>query len=201
MAAAVNHSSEDQNNNPPPNSKPDQQDATDGDGLQVYKMDSNPRGRAIIINNKKIDGKATRNGAEEDGKILKQLFYYLGFTTELHEDKKVAEMEQILKDVAKSDHSGHNCLLVAILSHGEDMEQVYGTDTTVSLIKLFKNFGGSNCESLISKPKIFFVQACRGDEFDEGVVATDGDSNEHDETDLGSLICTMCCVLLMINCI
>ena len=64
MAAAVNHSSEDQDNNPPPSSKPNQQDAADGDGLQFYKMDSNPRGRAIIINNKKIDGKATRNGAE-----------------------------------------------------------------------------------------------------------------------------------------
>ena len=189
MAQTLNESSNDskhQDNGPTSSPKVDQHDATDGDGLQIYKMDSNPRGLGIIINNKNVTGKQTRNGAEEDGKTLQKLFEYLGFTTTLYEDLTAADMEQTLKGVAESDHTKHSCLLVAILSHGEEEEKVYGTDKTVSLIDLLKLFGGSKCESLISKPKIFIVQACRGAEFDEGVVASDGDSSDQeDETDSG----------------
>ena len=48
----------------------DVDDDADGDDLHVYKMDSNPRGLAIIINNKNIFGKKRRDGAEQDAKAL-----------------------------------------------------------------------------------------------------------------------------------
>ena len=163
----------------------DEDDDADGDDLQVYKIDLNPRGLGIIINNKNIYGKNKRDGAEEDAKTLQGLFEYLGFTVQLYDDLPAAEMEHVLRQVAASDHKGYNCLLVAILTHGEKMEKVYGTDKTVSLTHIINLFDGSNCPSLISKPKIFFVQACRGDEKDPGVDAADGPSI--DEVDSGRL--------------
>jgi len=161
-------------------------DDADGDDLHVYKMDSNPRGLAIIINNKNIFGKKRRDGAEQDAKALQGLFEYLGFTVQLYNDLIAAQMEYVLKQVASSNHKAYNCLLVAILTHGEKMEKVYGIDKTVSLTHLINLFDGSNCTTLIGKPKIFFVQACRGDEKDTGVDAVDGPSI--DETDSGRFL-------------
>lgn len=94
MAPTLNESRYNSKDNGPPSSpKADQHDTTDGDGLQVYKMDTNPRGLGIIINNKNVTGKQTRNGAEEDGKRLQKLFEYLGFTARLYEDLTAAEMD------------------------------------------------------------------------------------------------------------
>lgn len=42
--------------------------------LQVYKMDSSPRGLALIINNELFDNIENRTGSEEDLKILADLF-------------------------------------------------------------------------------------------------------------------------------
>ena len=160
-------------------------DDCDGDSLQVYSMGSNPRGLAIIINNKNIRGKNYRKGAQQDAKILQGLFGYLGFTIRLYNDLTAGEMEHTLRQIAESDHRAFSCLLVAILTHGEQMEVVYGIDKAISLPHLINLFDGINCPSLISKPKIFFVQACRGDEMDTGVDAMDGPSV--DETDSGDL--------------
>ena len=152
VTAAIKNADENQDKRPPPIGKPDQKDTTDGGGLHVYKMDSNPRG--LEINNKNIKGKEIRDGAEVDGKTLKELFKHLGFEATLHEDLTADDMEKILKGVAKLDHSTHNCLLVAILSHGEDEEKVYGTDKTVSLINLLKLYSmllGGNSQQFSSR--------------------------------------------------
>ncbi|XP_065900593.1 caspase-14-like isoform X2 [Dysidea avara] len=178
---------------------PEKQDASDGDGLQVYKMDSAHRGLGIIINIKEVKDKTPRKGAEKDGETLKKLFDYLGFTVRLHDKGLTAEeMKKTLNDVAKELNGvkgKYDCLLVAILTHGEKMELLHGADgETVSVTDLIKLFDGGNCEALFSKPKVFFVQACRGTECDRGKDAPDGDQprdeyqkNETDETDSGGI--------------
>jgi len=157
--------------------RPDHQDATDGDDLQKYKMDSYPRGRAIIINNVEFEDKEDRDGAEHDQEILVNLFKYLGFEKpESHKNKKATEMYQLLTKVAKEDHGAYDCLLVAILTHGSKDEQVYGTDVALPLSQLVKLFGGNEChKTLIGKPKVFFVQACRGGVKDYGYSADQSD--------------------------
>ena len=51
------------------------------------------------------------------------------------------------------------------MSHGE-REGIYGIDGNVVTFKdILDKFMGRNCTALIDKPKIFFVQACRGGEY------------------------------------
>ena len=56
----------------------------------------------------------------------------------------------------------HSSVVVILMSHG-DLHGIYGTDEhIVRLTEIQDKFTGRNCPALVDKPKIFFVQACRG---------------------------------------
>lgn len=140
--------------------------------LGHYPMSTYPRGAAVIINNECFDKMPPRPGTEKDGKALQHLFTYLGFTTALYRNLKGEAMKQTLKSLAERDHSLADCVVVAILSHGEEGGMIHGKDDVLVNIKELTNlFSGQACPSLAGKPKLFFIQACRGKDFDVPVVA------------------------------
>uniref|UniRef100_A0A4W2FGE5 Caspase 2 n=1 Tax=Bos indicus x Bos taurus TaxID=30522 RepID=A0A4W2FGE5_BOBOX len=51
-------------------------------------------------------------------------------------------------------------------------------DQTAQLQEVFRLFDNANCPSLQNKPKMFFIQACRGDETDRGVDLQDGKNHD-----------------------
>jgi hypothetical protein len=70
--------------------------------------------------------------------------------------------------MAAKDYSECDCFICVILSHGEE-GVVYGTDKPVEITELTKYFKGDKCPSLVGKPKLFIIQACRGYQTDAGV--------------------------------
>lgn len=65
------------------------------------------------------------------------------------------------------DHMDHDCLVVAVLTHGgPGILYAYNIPYRTDII--WSYFTAKNCPSLSKKPKIFFIQACRGDELDDG---------------------------------
>ncbi|CAC5377704.1 CASP7 [Mytilus coruscus] len=137
----------------------------------IYPMNRKNRGFAVIINNKTFDsvvGLGARNGTDVDASALANRFAELGFDVELEDDVTTEEMLQIMKKYAYMDHSENDCFVCAILSHGEE-GIVYGKNGKIEIKKLLEPFKGNLCETLAGKPKVFFIQACRGTEFDEGV--------------------------------
>ena len=70
------------------------------------------------------------------------------------------------------DHSQHDCLLVAILSHGE-LGILYAHDTPYKADTIWSYFTSDKCPSLAGKPKIFLIQACQGDRLDAGTTLKD----------------------------
>ena len=72
--------------------------------------------------------------------------------------------------VSKKDHSNNDCLLVTVMTHGTNNGSIAAADKEYLLKELWENFLGDNCESLIGKPKLFFIDACRGDLTDPGVI-------------------------------
>ena len=78
------------------------------------------------------------------------------------------------------DHKDNDCLLIAILSHGE-LGFLHSKDTHYKLEAITSYFSADRCPSLAGKPKLFFIQACQGDNLDGGAVmrreATETDSN------------------------
>lgn len=70
------------------------------------------------------------------------------------------------------DHSNHDCLIVAVLSHGE-LGLLYAHDTPYKADTIWSYFTADKCPTLAGKPKLFFIQACQGDRLDGGTTLKD----------------------------
>ncbi|XP_055639227.1 caspase-like [Toxorhynchites rutilus septentrionalis] len=138
-----------------------------------YPMNHKNRGKAIIfthavfaVPNVKL---AVREGGEVDCKMLTESLERLGFDVDLYRDKRLKEILHITEKISSMDHTNSDCLLVAILTHGDEGEIIYAHDCPYQISSVWTQFTGDRCPSLISKPKIFIIQACRGNELDSGV--------------------------------
>lgn len=143
------------------------------DGPDIYKMSAHERGICLIINNIKFEKEEeTRHGAEKDGEALRQVFRQLGFKVHYATDLTGQEMITIFERYSQiPDHENADCFVAIILTHGWYDGKLLGVDNNlVSLEKdVIGRFNNENCVHLIQKPKLFFVQACRGDKHDLGV--------------------------------
>ncbi|XP_035525418.1 caspase-3-like [Morone saxatilis] len=147
-----------------------------------YKMDYPSLGTCLIINNKNFD-KSThmspRNGTDVDAATAMKTFTDLGYDIRFHNDLTVDQMKEQMLNISKEDHSQSASFVCVLLSHGDE-GVIYGTDGAEKFENLTKHFKGDRCKSLVGKPKLFFVQACRGSQLDDGV-ETDSVSEQTSE--------------------
>jgi caspase-like apoptosis-related cysteine protease len=59
--------------------------------------------------------------------------------------------------VTRTDHSKFDCVLVAVLSHG-DHQLLYAKDFSYKPDMLWQSFTANKCPTLAGKPKIFLIQ-------------------------------------------
>lgn len=142
------------------------------DGVRYYKMHSDPRGGLLIINNCSFDDAdmyPQRDGSDVDGARLADLFGKLGFVLfeRQHVDLTGAEISETVRRFCQwSLHDKGDCSVVAILTHGKDAGTLFGRDgNAVTVRDLLEMFHSSACPSLINKPKVFLIIACRGDQY------------------------------------
>uniref|UniRef100_A0A673X8L0 Caspase 7, apoptosis-related cysteine peptidase n=1 Tax=Salmo trutta TaxID=8032 RepID=A0A673X8L0_SALTR len=150
-----------------------------------YKMSHQRVGKCIIINNKNFDEKTgmnVRNGTDRDAGELFKCFKSLGFDVCIYNDQTCEKMERLLREASEEDHSDSSCFACILLSHGEE-GMIYGTDGAMPIKSMTSLFRGDMCKSLVGKPKLFFIQACRGSEFDDGIQTDSGPPNDTLETD------------------
>ncbi|XP_051753909.1 caspase-8-like [Ctenopharyngodon idella] len=125
-----------------------------------YKIEQIPRGVCVIINNVNFTTMSERRGSDEDQKYLAKVFRWLGFKVVEHRNKTAAEMKNLLEDLGKTVDG--DCFVCCVLSHGIQ-EGVCGSDDgVVSVDEIREPFNGITCKNLAGKPKLFFIQACRG---------------------------------------
>ncbi len=144
-----------------------------------YDMNSWPHGIALIINNIKFEdlGVKNRDGAELDEQNLDTLFTYLGYKVEVYRDCKAAEIRDTMKKMKNRDHSKYDSFVCCLMSHGSE-GMIQSTDgENVEINEIATHLNGKQCKSLVDKPKMFFIQACRGDSYDRGVRTSGDDSN------------------------
>ncbi|XP_051945011.1 caspase-3b isoform X2 [Xyrauchen texanus] len=128
-------------------------------------------GQCVIINNKnfhKSTGMSVRNGTDVDASNVMQVFSNLGFKINFANDQTVSQMRHLLTKVSEVDHSHSAMFVCVLLSHGED-GKIYGTDKSIDLKELTGLFRGDRCSTLVGKPKLFIIQACRGSDLDSGI--------------------------------
>ena len=129
-----------------------------------YDMKGFPHGLMIIINNETFRKKEHkwREGTNVDEKNLITTFRYLGYNVEVHRNRNCDQMCEIFEDMKKRDLSNFDSFVCCILTHGRRNE-VFGTDSeSVKIESLTQHLCASSCPQLAGKPKLFFIQACRG---------------------------------------
>ncbi|XP_038157377.1 caspase-3-like [Cyprinodon tularosa] len=135
-----------------------------------YRMDYPCMGTCLVINNKNFDrstGMSCRNGTDVDAGAVRKTFTNLGYKVKVLNDQSVDDMKKEIRKVAADDHSQNASFVCVLLSHGDE-GVVYGTDGFEKFEDLIRCLKGDNCKSLVGKPKLLFIQACRGSALDDG---------------------------------
>ncbi|XP_059962905.1 caspase-8 [Mesoplodon densirostris] len=168
---------------------PGEKDSESQTSNTVYRMKSKPRGYCLIFNNydfsiarkdvPKLHSIKDRNGTDLDAEALRKTFSALHFEIVHYKDYTAKKICEVLKSYQSMDHNNKDCFICCILSHG-DKGIIYGSDgQEAPIYELTSYFTGSKCPSLLGKPKIFFIQACQGDNYQRGIaIETDSEQKE-----------------------
>ncbi|XP_062321786.1 caspase-2 isoform X2 [Osmerus eperlanus] len=146
---------------------------------QSYPMVSSRRGLALVISNTVFEATApdleTRKGGEVDEEVLRKVFTELEYQVTVQRDLTAQDMRMCIEAFRRQqDHGNMDSSVLCLLSHGVE-GAVYGTDgELLPLDWVFEAFDNAHCPLLQNKPKMFFIQACRGEEMDCGVEQLDG---------------------------
>lgn len=135
-----------------------------------YNMRHKNRGIALIFNheNFEVPTLKSRAGTNVDCENLARVLKQLDFDVKVFKDCSLKQLKQHIEWVSQQDHRDNDCILVAILSHGE-LGYIYAKDVQYKLDNIWSYFTPQHCPSLAGKPKLFFIQACQGDRLDPGV--------------------------------
>jgi caspase-like apoptosis-related cysteine protease len=124
---------------------------------QTYKLTSETRGQAVIINQER-----NREGAKHDGRELKQLFHSLYFDVKKYTDLTAKEIQDKIIEISRADHSASDAFVLVCMSHGVN-GYILGVDNVGVDVDFIAETIGS-CPTLINKPKILMFQCCRVNE-------------------------------------
>uniref|UniRef100_A0A3Q0RJW5 Caspase-8 n=1 Tax=Amphilophus citrinellus TaxID=61819 RepID=A0A3Q0RJW5_AMPCI len=139
---------------------------------EYYPLTHNPRGLCVVFNNEIFTGSELkdRGGTQKDADALDTLFTRLGFEVVIHNNLTAAAMLDEIRSISTRNFQNDDALVVCVLSHGE-RGCVFGTDgNKVHLEDLTFPFTSGRAPTLAGKPKLFFIQACQGDQYQKGFV-------------------------------
>lgn len=128
------------------------------------------RGLALIFSHANFlkSDSQPRSATTFDNNRLTSLLESFYFEVKLCKDYKAEEISKELLEVSKMDHSNYDCLAIFVMSHGK-LGEILAQDDYYNISDLWSYFTQKNCPTLTGKPKLFFIQACRGSERDSGI--------------------------------
>ncbi|XP_069181848.1 caspase-1-like [Procambarus clarkii] len=137
-----------------------------------YDGNHSQRGHCLILNHRIFDsntGFSERHGTDRDRDQVQKLFENLGFKVTVHNNLTAGQVKAEIQDLAfGTDHSDCDMMAMVFMSHGEQ-DILWCRDGHIKVEFLFQSFQSDQCKSLAGKPKLFFIQACRGERLDNGV--------------------------------
>ena len=127
-------------------------------------MGSIPQGLCLLINIAHFKGHEDRPGSDIDAARIKAVFEnVLNFEVTMIADPTLQELHQVLIEFHKIDHSAYDAFFIVILSHGDSGNVIYTSDSrSIKINEMTDYFTSRMCPTLVNKPKVFIVQACRG---------------------------------------
>ncbi|XP_044170487.1 volume-regulated anion channel subunit LRRC8A-like [Acropora millepora] len=130
------------------------------DREKVYKMTSKPKGLALIFKVVSYYSGMGYSGSKVDVKRLKKLFKGIGYNVQVQLDSSSArDFETHLKDLL-ANHAIGDSVIVAVMAHGSNEGMICSNGDIISVNTIVSILG--NADIYLGKPKLIFIQACRG---------------------------------------
>ena len=141
-----------------------------------YNFSFPQRGHMVLIVNDRFRRQSPRDGAKGDLQKTLQIATEFGFRifnpnqcTNLTKRETIS----ILRQAQNLNHSDSDCFMFVVSTHGLEMPNpraqgkldhvlVCSDDQLIFTSNILEMFNDKNCPTLKNKPKIFFIQACRG---------------------------------------
>jgi caspase 7 len=150
---------------------------------KMYNMNHEKRGVALVINIRSYDPPyqhKERVWSVKDFENLQHTFKYLEFDFEPCENLTAKEIRDKIQKITKLDHTNSDFFLCVVMSHGNEDYIIASDNRNISYEEIIAPI--KQCPKLIGKPKLFFFQACRGE--NEMVNRQDSDeSTSSDQTE------------------
>ncbi len=135
-------------------------------------MSNKNRGIALFVNNGKFDNpEVNRDYYENDEELFQECFESLGFKVIIERDQTIKQIDVLLDKMRGDNYPGYesylkdsDCFVAMFSSHGNKGNSFMCKDGHLkNLPALIKDkFEGDN--NLVTKPKLFFIDACRGED-------------------------------------
>ena len=156
--------------------------------IDKYDMNNEKRGNALIINIKKYVNNThrEREWSIRDVENLTNTLTNLDFDIKLCQDLTKEQLETVMQEQATLDHRKSDCFLCVIMSHGNQEKIVTSDNKEISFEQIMAPI--KTCHSLVNKPKLFFIQACRGEndaEFGSSSTSYNSDDESMNTSDHG----------------
>ncbi|XP_007956768.1 caspase-14 [Orycteropus afer afer] len=119
-----------------------------------------------------------REGCEEDLAALERMFRQLGFESTMKRDPTAQQFQEELNKFQQAMDARTDpvsCGFVVLMAHGLEGELKGEDGQMVKLDDLFEVLNNKNCQALRAKPKVYIVQACRGEQRDLGEIVDGGE--------------------------
>ncbi|XP_042873692.1 caspase-8-like [Penaeus japonicus] len=151
-----------------------------------------PHGLCIIINVKNFMEPRghhdniplnERHGSDIDKDRLTGTFKLFGFHVIHFDNPDYEQINQFFKRLRVDPRLAVvSCLAVCVMTHGDEQDQIYLHDRSCLLVTDLRKLCSSRV--LLNKPRLFFVQACRGEEALRPIfLQQDGSVVAHQESD------------------
>ncbi|XP_045762961.1 caspase-7-like [Maniola jurtina] len=128
----------------------------------TYKLETFEKNYLVVFNQENIEGYKPRHGTEKDVEAIEQTFSKFGFEVEVHTDFTKAEILDALKIFREKDFTDYGCVAVVVLTHGTYDGLLRAKDQQYSETEIINHFKTHDKPTLITKPKLLIIQACRG---------------------------------------
>lgn len=130
-----------------------------------YERNGSEPGRILIFHHETFADSdiKKRSGSRRDVNEVIICFQRCGFNIsedDIFQDKTTDEVLEIIANEASKDYTDYNSLIVFYFTHGDTNESLHTKDATITVMDIWKPF--DECASLKNKPKLFFLQACKG---------------------------------------
>ncbi|XP_062597356.1 uncharacterized protein LOC134258782 [Saccostrea cucullata] len=168
----------------------------------IYCFRNAKKGYAVLIMNYEfVDEDENLPGVKRDLEDMSKLFDSMGFEVREFVNLTNVELVSELEGIRKEMPSDCDCFVCVISTHGGEDPGFYNgypkesftktehyllnTEGAVWTRQIVGMFNNQQCRALKGKPKLFFIQACRGRGVDKGVdlLENNGDESDDDSVD------------------